>query len=94
MILDGGTLEKEVKQEISSILGMSITLLNICGHGCQNMLVLRWNQRAHYWFCSKPKGHIMGPKEHSALWEKPSENPLIDYTWHLSACTRRNLAAG
>ena len=59
MILDGGTLEKEVKQEISSILGMSITLLNICGHGCQKhagfevepkgtLLVLQQTQRAHY----------------------------------------------
>ena len=30
------------------------------------MLVLRWNQRAHYWFWGRPKGHISrGPKGHS-----------------------------
>ena len=27
----------------------------------KNMLVLRWNQRAHYWFLGRPKGHIRGP---------------------------------
>ena len=26
------------------------------------MLVLRWNQRAHYWFLGRPKGHIRGTK--------------------------------
>jgi len=26
--------------------------------GVKNMLVLRWNQRAHYWFLGRPKGHI------------------------------------
>ena len=40
----------------------------------KNMLVLRWNQRAHYWFWGRPKGHIRGPKGHSALWKRPSEN--------------------
>ena len=46
------------------------------------MLVLRWNQRAHYWFLGRPKGHIRGTKGHirgtkghSALWKRPSENP-------------------
>ena len=39
------------------------------------MLVLRWNQRAHYWLLGRPKGHIRGPKGHSALWKRPSENP-------------------
>ena len=30
------------------------------------MLVLRWNQRAHYWFWGRPKGHISkGLKGHS-----------------------------
>ena len=38
------------------------------------MLVLRWSQRAHYWFLGRPKGHIRGPKGHSALWKRPSEN--------------------
>ena len=38
------------------------------------MLVLRWNQRAHYWFWGRPKGHIRGTKGHSALWKRPSEN--------------------
>ena len=28
----------------------------------KNMLVLRWNQRAHYWFLGRPKGHIRAPK--------------------------------
>ena len=42
------------------------------------MLVLRWNQRAHYWFLGRPKGHIRGPKGHSALWKRPSENPDVD----------------
>ena len=36
----------------------------------KNMLVLRWNQRAHYWFWGSLKGH-------SALWKKPSENTVI-----------------
>ena len=40
------------------------------------MLVLRWNQRAHYWFLGRPKGHIRGPKGLSALWKRPSENPV------------------
>ena len=43
--------------------------------GVKNMLVLRWNQRAHYWFWGRPKGHIRGTKGHSALWKRPSENP-------------------
>ena len=42
--------------------------------GVKNMLVLRWSQRAHYWFLGRPKGHIRGPKGHSALWKRPSEN--------------------
>ena len=41
------------------------------------MLVLRWNQRAYYWFLSRPKGHIRVPKGHSALWKRPSENPAL-----------------
>ena len=39
------------------------------------MLVLRWNQRAHYWFLGRPKGHIRAPKGYSALWKRPGENP-------------------
>ena len=35
----------------------------------KNMLVLRWNQRAHYWFLGRPKGH-------SALWKRPSKTLL------------------
>ena len=46
--------------------------------GVKNMLVLRWSQRAHYWFLGRPKGHIRGPKGHSALWKRPSENAGID----------------
>ena len=38
------------------------------------MLVLRWNQRARCFFCGRPKGPIRGPKGHSALWKRPSEN--------------------
>ena len=37
----------------------------------KNMLVLRWNQRAHCWFWGRPKGHIRGTKGHSALWKRP-----------------------
>ena len=25
----------------------------------------------------RPKGHIRGPKGHSALWKRPSENPAL-----------------
>ena len=39
-----------------------------------NMLVLRWSQRAYYWFWGRPKGHIRAPKGHHALWKRPSEN--------------------
>ena len=41
------------------------------------MLVLRWNQRAHYWFLGRPKGHIRAPKGYSALWKRPRENPGV-----------------
>ena len=41
------------------------------------MLVLRWSQRAHCWFWGRPKGHIRAPKGHSALWKRPSENPVL-----------------
>ena len=54
--------------------------------GVKNMLVLRWNQRAHYWFLGRPKGHIRGTKGHSALWKRPSENPgsiLNTYTLYM-----------
>ena len=43
--------------------------------GVKNMLVLRWSQRAHCFFCSRPKGHIRAPKGYIALWKRPSENP-------------------
>ena len=45
--------------------------------GVKNMLVLRRRQRAHYWFLGRPKGHIRGPKGHSALWKRPSENAAV-----------------
>ena len=37
-----------------------------------------WSQRAHYWFWGRPKGHIRGPKGHSALCKRPSENTACD----------------
>ena len=49
----------------------------------KNKLVLRWSQRAHCWFWGGAKGHIRGPKGHSALWKRPSENPgpyIINHT--------------
>ena len=41
------------------------------------MLVLRWSQRAHCWFLGRPKGHIRVSKGHSALWKRPSQNPVV-----------------
>jgi len=40
----------------------------------KNILILRWSQRAHCFFCDRPKGHIRAPKGHSALWKRPGEN--------------------
>ena len=40
----------------------------------KNMLVLRWSQRAHCFFCGRPKEHIRAPKGHSAFWKRHSEN--------------------
>ena len=38
-------------------------------------IVCLWlTQRAHCWFWGRPKGHIRGPKGHSALRYRPSEN--------------------
>ena len=45
------------------------------------MLVLRWSQRAHYWFWVRPKGHIRAPKGHRALWKRPSENLAGSYMY-------------
>ena len=64
-----------VQCSLSSIFRVQAQIVQV---GVKNMLVLRWNQRAHYWIWGRPKGHIIirNPKGHTALWKRPSENTV------------------
>ena len=42
--------------------------------------VLWLTQRAHCWFWGRPKGHIRGPKGHSALRYRPRRTLVLDET--------------
>ena len=45
------------------------------------MLVLRWSERAHCFFCGRPIGYIRALKGHSALWKRPGDN-LVSKAFH------------
>ena len=57
--------------------------------GVKNMFVLRWSQKVHYWFWVRPKGHIRGPKWHSALWKRP-ERTLVQACYATQAVLHIN----
>ena len=51
------------------------------------MLVLRWNQRAHYGFGADPKGH-MEKQEIEVEWKLETENGNRNWKWKWKCANR------